>query len=347
MDKKDFNYFLPDDLIAQHPARERDASRLLCLDGNTGEVRHTVFSHVIDLIDPGDCLVINNTKVIPARLLGKIADKSTAAEILLLKRISGKSWETIVKPGKKLKAGTRIIFSSGKLEAVIRDILDDGNRIVDFEYDGIWEEILDAAGKIPLPPYIHRPLTPEDKERYQTVYAREPGSAAAPTAGLHFTRELMYQAEKKGINIAEVTLNVGLGTFRPVKTDRIEDHRMHSEFFSIDDRAAELINMTRTSGGRIIAVGTTSCRVLESVSGKDGSVVPGNGETDIFIYPGYCFKSVDAMITNFHLPESTLLMLVSAFAGRDNIMSAYAEAVEKRYRFFSFGDAMYITRRDI
>ncbi|MDD4326976.1 MAG: tRNA preQ1(34) S-adenosylmethionine ribosyltransferase-isomerase QueA [Eubacteriales bacterium] len=346
MDKKDFYYDLPEELIAQHPAVKRDASGLLVLDGNNGEISHRIFSDIKALVKAGDCLVINDTKVIPARLTGTLESKTAAVEILLLKRLGEKRWETIVKPGRRLKKGSRAVFIQGKLECIISEILEDGNRIVDFSYEGIWEEILEQAGKIPLPPYIHRQLCDEDSKRYQTVYARNPGSAAAPTAGLHFTDDLIDDLREAGTRIAKVTLHVGLGTFRPVKTERIEDHRMHSETYHIDDETASVINSTRASGGRVIAVGTTSCRVLESVSDDKGIVYPGSGETDIFIYPGYRFKAVDAMITNFHLPESTLIMLVSAFAGRENIMRAYSEAVEKRYRFFSFGDAMFLTRRE-
>ena len=289
---------------------------------------------------------MNNTKVIPARLTGHAEGKSSAVEVLLLKRLGERRWECIVRPGRKLREGSRAVFWDGRLECVISDVLADGNRVVDFEYEGIWEEVLESAGRIPLPPYIHRQLNSDDKARYQTVYAKEAGSAAAPTAGLHFTGELLDKIRGMGVCVAEVTLHVGLGTFRPVKAEKIEDHHMHTESYHIGEEAADMINRVKGSGGRVIAVGTTSCRVLESVAAADGTVTPGSGETDIFIYPGHRFSITDALITNFHLPGSTLIMLVSAFAGRENIMKAYAEAVKDNYRFFSFGDAMFITRRD-
>ncbi|MHB1453549.1 MAG: tRNA preQ1(34) S-adenosylmethionine ribosyltransferase-isomerase QueA [Saccharofermentanales bacterium] len=345
MNKNDYFYELPEPLIAQHPAARRDASRLMYLDGMSGDIRHLLFSDVAGLLRSGDCLVVNNTRVIPARLLGVRKDTGTPVEVLLLKRIAGDDWEVIVRPGRKLRAGHTAVFISDILECTVLNVKDDGNRIVRFKYPGIWEEILDQAGQIPLPPYIHAKLANEDRERYQTVYAKESGSAAAPTAGLHFTDELLLKLRGQGVRVAEVTLHVGLGTFRPVKTARIEDHIMHSEYYRIDAEAADTINSTVSEGGRIIGVGTTSCRVLESTMNQYGRICACEGETDIFIYPGYDFKILDALITNFHLPESTLIMLVSAFSGKENIFHAYEEAIRNEYRFFSFGDAMFLTRR--
>ena len=341
MKTSDFYYDLPERLIAQDPLLKRSDSRLMLLDKNTGEIEHSVFNKLPEYLKPGDCLVINNTKVIPARLIGKKEGTGGAVEILLLKRISDDVWETLVKPGKKLRTGARVSFGGGILKAEIMDVLEDGNRHVKFEYDGIFEEVLNELGEMPLPPYITHKL--EDKNRYQTVYAKYEGSAAAPTAGLHFTSELLETIKNMGINIASVTLHVGLGTFRPVKVNDVTKHHMHTEFYSVTREAADMINETKAKGGRIICVGTTSCRTVESCSDENGIVYPGQGNTDIFIYPGYKFKVLDALITNFHLPESTLLMLVSALAGKDNIMHAYEIAVKEEYRFFSFGDAMFIT----
>lgn len=341
MDVKDFYYDLPEELIAQDPLEDRSSSRLLVLNKNTGELEHKVFKDILEYLNPGDCLVINDTKVIPARLMGVKEDTGAAIEVLLLKRGADDIWECLVKPGRKARPGAVIVFGDGLLKGRIVDVVDDGNRLIQFEYDGIFEEILDKLGQMPLPPYITHAL--KDKNRYQTVYAKNEGSAAAPTAGLHFTNDLLKSIEEKGIHIARVTLHVGLGTFRPVKVDRIEEHHMHTEFYCIDDSEAEKINNARRNGGRIIAVGTTSCRTLESAATDDGYIPASSGDTDIFIYPGYRFKAVDCLITNFHLPESTLVMLVSALAGKDIIMNAYSEAVENRYRFFSFGDAMFIT----
>ena len=338
--KSDFYFDLPEELIAQTQLKDRSASRLLVLDKKTGEVQHKVFRDIVDMINPGDCLVINETKVLPARLIGARKDTGSRVEILLLKRNEDDTWETIVYPGKKARPGHVIEFGNGLLEAEIVKVLDDGNRIVKFRYEGIFEELLDKLGEMPLPPYIHEKL--EDKNRYQTVYAKNEGSAAAPTAGLHFTPELMDQLKNKGVNIARLTLHVGLGTFRPVKEDDIMDHKMHSEFYMIDKENADPINSTREKGGRIITVGTTSTRTLESIADENGHIEACSGWTDIFIYPGYKFKIVDNLITNFHLPESTLIMLVSALAGRENVLNAYKTAVEEKYRFFSFGDAMFI-----
>lgn len=340
MELKEFFYELPDELIAQDPLEDRASSRLLVLDKNTGEFEHKIFSDIIDYLNPGDCLVLNDTKVIPARLLGVKKDTQAAIEVLLLKRMENDTWECLVKPGKKARPGAVIEFGEGVLTGEIVDVVEDGNRLIRFTYDGIFEEILDRLGQMPLPPYITHKL--QDKNRYQTVYARHEGSAAAPTAGLHFTKELLQRIREKGVVIATVTLHVGLGTFRPVKVDKIETHHMHSEYFCIEQSEADKINMARQNGGRIISVGTTSCRTLESAALSDGTIPAACGDTDIFIYPGYKFKAIDCLITNFHLPESTLLMLVSALAGRDNIMAAYNEAVKERYRFFSFGDAMFI-----
>ena len=341
MDVKDFDYDLPEELIAQDPLEDRSSSRLMVLDKKTGEVSHHVFKEIVKYLRPGDCLVLNNTKVIPARLFGVKEGTMAKIEILLLKRRQNDVWETLVKPGKKAKPGTKIIFGDGLLTGEVIDVVDDGNRLIQFSYEGIFEEILDKLGQMPLPPYITHQL--KDKNRYQTVYAKYEGSAAAPTAGLHFTKELLNEIKEKGVEIANVTLHVGLGTFRPVKVENVLEHHMHSEFYDVEEEEAKKINECRKNGGRVIAVGTTSCRTLESVTGEDGIVKAGNGWTEIFIYPGYKFKAIDCLITNFHLPESTLLMLVSALAGRENIMAAYEEAVKEKYRFFSFGDAMFIT----
>ncbi|MDO5336066.1 MAG: tRNA preQ1(34) S-adenosylmethionine ribosyltransferase-isomerase QueA [Eubacteriales bacterium] len=340
MKTSDFYYDLPKELIAQDPLKDRSSSRLLHLNPATGEIEHTVFTHILDYLNPGDCLVINDTKVIPARLYGHKEDTGAVIELLLLKRREKDIWETLVKPGKKARPGAKIIFGDGILKGEILDIVDEGNRLIQFSYEGIFEEILDKLGEMPLPPYITHKL--QDKNRYQTVYAKNEGSAAAPTAGLHFTRELLEKVQEKGVKIAHVTLHVGLGTFRPVKVDDVEKHHMHSEFYVVEEEQARLINDTKKAGGRIISVGTTSCRTLESAAGEDGVLRAGSGWTDIFIYPGYHFKMIDGLITNFHLPESTLLMLVSALAGKEKIMKAYEEAVKERYRFFSFGDAMFI-----
>ena len=340
MDVAEFDYDLPKELIAQDPLQDRSSSRLLILDKETGAICHGVFTDILDELRPEDCLVINNTRVIPARLLGEREGTGGAVEVLLLRRESGDIWETLVKPGRKARPGQRISFGGGILTGEVIDIVDEGNRRIRFTYDGIFEEILDRLGEMPLPPYITHRLT--DAARYNTVYARFDGSAAAPTAGLHFTKELLQKIRERGTSVAEVTLHVGLGTFRPVKADKVEEHHMHSEHYEVSPAVADVINTARSRGGRVIAVGTTSCRTLETVTDEDGTVRPGSGETSIFIYPGYHFKAVDALITNFHLPKSTLMMLVSALAGRDNIMKAYGEAVKKRYRFFSFGDAMFI-----
>ncbi len=340
MKLEEFDYYLPEELIAQVPIKQRDMSRLMVLDKKEQKIENKVFKNIIDYLEPGDCLVRNNTKVIPARLYGK---KETGAnvEFVLLKRIEGDIWETIVKPGNKLKPGTKVIFGDGILIAEILDIMEGGTRKVKFSYEGIFNEILDKIGLMPLPPYIHESL--KEKNRYQTVYAKYDGSAAAPTAGLHFTDELLNEIEKKGINIANVTLHVGIGTFRPVKEENIEDHKMHTEHFYIKEEDAKKINEAKKNGKRVIAVGTTSCRVLETIADKNtGLVMPQEADTGIYIYPGYKFKCIDALITNFHLPKSTLLMLVSALAGKDFIMEAYKQAVEEKYRFFSFGDAMFI-----
>lgn len=340
MTKEDFNFYLPEELIAQDPLEDRSSSRLLVLDKETGELEHKVFKDIINYLNAGDCLVINNTKVIPARLIGEREGTGAKVEILLLKRKENDVWESLVRPGKKAKVGDRISFGDGLLIGEIAKVVDEGNRLVKFYYEGIFEEILDRLGQMPLPPYITHQL--EDKNRYQTVYAKYEGSAAAPTAGLHFTKELLEQIAAKGVTIANVTLHVGLGTFRPVKVDNILEHHMHSEFYHIEEEEAEKINNTKKNGGRVICVGTTSCRTVESAAGEDGMVKPGSGNTEIFIYPGYKFKVLDALITNFHLPESTLIMLVSALAGREHVLHAYDVAVKERYRFFSFGDAMLI-----
>ena len=340
MNLHDFYYELPQELIAQDPLEDRSGSRLLILDRETGKREHHIFREIIDQLHPGDCLVVNNTKVIPARLIGSREGTGGTVEVLLLKRGEDDVWETLVKPGKKARPGAKILFGDGILTGEVLEVVEDGNRKIRFRYDGIFEEILDRLGQMPLPPYITHQL--KDKNRYQTVYAKHDGSAAAPTAGLHFTPELLQAIRDRGVRIAHVTLHVGLGTFRPVKAEQIEDHHMHSEFYMVEEEQARLINRTKAEGGRIIAVGTTSCRTLESAAGPDGMLQAGSGWTDIFIYPGYEFRLVDCLITNFHLPESTLMMLVSALAGRERIMAAYEEAVKERYRFFSFGDAMFI-----
>jgi S-adenosylmethionine:tRNA ribosyltransferase-isomerase len=340
MKTADFDYDLPQELIAQDPLEQRDSSRLLILDKETGERTHKIFHDIIDYLHEGDCLVINNTKVIPARLIGEREGTGGKVEVLLLKRRSDNVWETLVKPGKKARPGMRLSFGDGLLHAEVQEVVDEGNRLIRFEYEGIFEEILDQLGQMPLPPYITHQL--KDKNRYQTVYAKYEGSAAAPTAGLHFTEELLEQIRAKGVKIARVTLHVGLGTFRPVKVEDVTEHHMHTEFYHVSEEAADIINETKKQGGRVICVGTTSCRTIESAADDQGIVHATEGDTDIFIYPGYQFKVLDCLITNFHLPESTLLMLVSALAGKENIMAAYREAVEMRYRFFSFGDAMFI-----
>ncbi len=340
MKRKDFGYELPEELIAQTPLLKRSDSRLLVLDKISGATKHRVFRDVLDYLEAGDCLVINDTKVIPARLIGTKEGTNAKIEILLLKRREDDLWETLVKPGKKARPGTKVHFGEGVLTAEVVDIVEEGNRLVRFDYQGIFEEILDRLGQMPLPPYITRQL--EDKDRYQTVYAKHSGSAAAPTAGLHFTPELLKKIEEKKVEVVAVTLHVGLGTFRPVKTDEITDHHMHAEFFSIDESAAEKINRAKEAGKRVICVGTTSCRTVESAADDAGRIKALSGWTDIFIYPGYQFKILDGLITNFHLPESTLIMLVSALAGREHVLAAYEEAVKERYRFFSFGDAMLI-----
>lgn len=340
MKTSDFYYDLPEELIAQDPLPDRSSSRLMHLDKQTGEIVHTNFRHVLDYLNPGDCLVINDTRVIPARLYGSKVGTNAGIEILLLKRKENNIWETLVKPGKKAKPGTKISFGDGLLIGEVLDVVEEGNRLIQFSYEGIFEEILDQLGEMPLPPYITHKL--QDKERYQTVYAKHEGSAAAPTAGLHFTKELLEQIEEKGVKIAHVTLHVGLGTFRPVKVDDVEKHHMHSEFYVVEEDQAAMINEAKRTGHRVIAVGTTSCRTLESAADENSMLQAKSGWTEIFIYPGYEFKIIDALITNFHLPESTLLMLVSALAGKEHILRAYEEAVKERYRFFSFGDAMMI-----
>lgn len=336
----DFTYELPRELIAQEPLKERDSSRLLVLNRETREIRHETFREVPGHLNSGDCLVLNDTRVLPARLLGSREDTGGRIEFVLLKRLDADVWEVILKPGRRAKPGARFVFGEGMLKAEITGLAEEGNRIVRFEYEGIFEQILDKVGIMPLPPYITKTL--EDSERYQTVYSKYKGSAAAPTAGLHFTEKMLGDLENKGVRIAYVTLHVGLGTFRPVKVENIETHKMHAEFYTIGEKAASLINETRENGGKVVAVGTTSCRVLETAADEKGRIRAGEGWTNIFIYPGYSFKAIDALITNFHLPESTLIMLVSAFAGRENVMEAYRQAVESKYRFFSFGDAMMI-----
>ena len=343
MDLHDFYYDLPEELIAQDPLSDRSSSRLMVLDKNTGAIEHKIFRDITEYLKPGDCLVINDTKVIPARLIGEKEGTGAAIEVLLLKRLEDRqdTWEVLVKPGKKCKVGAKIVFGGGKLKGEIIDIVEEGNRLIQFTYDGIFEEILDELGQMPLPPYITHKL--QDKNRYQTVYAKHEGSAAAPTAGLHFTPELLKRLEDKGVIIANVTLHVGIGTFRPVKEDTVENHEMHSEHYYIKQEDAEKINNAKKEGRRVIAVGTTSCRVLETIADENGIVKETEGDTKIFIYPGYKFKCLDGLITNFHLPQSTLLMLVSALAGKEYIMKAYKEAVKEKYRFFSFGDAMFIS----
>ena len=340
MKTSDFYYDLPQELIAQDPLEDRSSSRLLHLSMKDGSVEHRHFTDILDYLKEGDCLVVNDTRVIPARLYGHKEETGALIEILLLKRKENDIWECLVKPGKKARPGAKIVFGDGILKGEIIDVVEEGNRLIQFQYEGIFEEILDQLGEMPLPPYITHKL--QDKNRYQTVYAKNDGSAAAPTAGLHFTQELLQKVQEKGVKIAHVTLHVGLGTFRPVKVDDVENHHMHSEFYVVEEDQAKLINDTKKQGGRVISVGTTSCRTLESATGEDGVLRAGSGWTEIFIYPGYQFKMIDGLITNFHLPESTLMMLVSALAGKDRIMAAYEEAVKERYRFFSFGDAMFI-----
>lgn len=340
MNVKDYDYDLPEELIAQDPLEDRSSSRLMVLDRQTGDVEHRHFTDILEYLHPGDCLVINNTKVIPARLFGVKEDTQAKIEVLLLKRKENDIWETLVKPGKKAKPGTKLVFGDGLLTAEVVDVVEEGNRLIQFHYDGIFEEILDQLGQMPLPPYITHQL--KDKNRYQTVYAKYDGSAAAPTAGLHFTKELLQKVKDMGVDIAEVTLHVGLGTFRPVKVENVLDHHMHSEFYMVSQEAADKINRAKESGHRVIAVGTTSTRTLEAAADENGRLHATSGWTEIFIYPGYQFKVIDALITNFHLPQSTLVMLVSALAGREHVLHAYETAVKERYRFFSFGDAMLI-----
>ena len=340
MKRQDFYYELPQELIAQDPLEDRSSSRLLVLDKKTGDIQHHIFRELVNYLHPGDCLVINDTKVIPARLIGAKEETGAKIEVLLLKRGQNDVWETLVKPGRKAKPGTRISFGDGLLKGEVIDVVDEVNRLIRFEYEGIVEEILDRLGQMPLPPYITHQL--RDKDRYNTVYAAHSGSAAAPTAGLHFTPELLEEIGRKGVDIARVTLHVGLGTFRPVKVEEVENHHMHSEFYMIDEEAAEKINRAKEQGGRVICVGTTSCRTVESAADEEGRLKACSGWTEIFIYPGYQFKVLDGLITNFHLPESTLIMLVSALAGREHVLDAYEEAVKERYRFFSFGDAMLV-----
>lgn len=340
MNVKDYDYDLPEELIAQDPLEDRSSSRLMVLDRQTGDVEHRHFTDILEYLHPGDCLVINNTRVIPARLFGVKEDTQAKIEVLLLKRKENDIWETLVKPGKKAKPGTKLVFGDGLLTAEVVDVVEEGNRLIQFHYDGIFEEILDQLGQMPLPPYITHQL--KDKNRYQTVYAKYDGSAAAPTAGLHFTKELLQKVKDMGVDIAEVTLHVGLGTFRPVKVENVLDHHMHSEFYMVSQEAADKINRAKESGHRVIAVGTTSTRTLEAAADENGRLHETSGWTEIFIYPGYQFKVIDALITNFHLPQSTLVMLVSALAGREHVLHAYETAVKERYRFFSFGDAMLI-----
>ena len=340
MKTSDFDFYLPGELIAQHPLEKRDYSRLMVLDKATGEIEHKHFYDVLDYLNEGDTLVLNNTRVMPARLIGEKVESGGKIEFLLLKRIEGDKWECLAKPGKRAKIGTEFTFGSGKLKCKVVDIVEEGNRIIEFSYDGIFEQVLDELGEMPLPPYITERL--DDRERYQTVYSKEQGSAAAPTAGLHFTKELLEKVKEKGVNIAYVTLHVGLGTFRPVKVDDVNEHVMHSEFYQLDEENANIINETKKRGNKIISVGTTSTRTLETIGDENGFVKAQSGWTNIFIYPGYKFKVVDNLITNFHLPESTLIMLVSALAGKEKVMNAYNEAVKERYRFFSFGDSMII-----
>ena len=340
MKKEDFYFDLPEELIAQDPLEDRSGSRLLVLDKETGETEHHIFREIVNYLNPGDCLVINDTKVIPARLIGEKEGTGAKVEVLLLKRKENDIWETLVKPGRKMKPGARLVFGNGLLKAEVIGVVEEGNRLIRFEYEGIFEEILDQLGQMPLPPYITHQL--EDKNRYHTVYAKHSGSAAAPTAGLHFTPELLDEIKEKGVEIAHVTLHVGLGTFRPVKVENIQEHHMHSEFYRIEQSEADKINRAKEEGHRVICVGTTSCRTVESAADENGRLRECSGWTEIFIYPGYKFKVLDALITNFHLPESTLIMLVSALAGREHVLAAYEEAIRERYRFFSFGDAMFI-----
>ena len=340
MKVSDFDFYLPEELIAQHPLEKRDTSRLMVLDKKTGEIEHKIFKDIIDYLNEGDTLVLNNTRVMPARLIGEKENTGGKIEFLLLRRLEGDKWECLAKPGKTAKPGRRFTFGDGKLKCEVLEVLETGNRVIEFEYDGIFEEVLDSLGEMPLPPYIHERL--EDSERYQTVYSKEKGSAAAPTAGLHFTEELLEQIKAKGVNIAYVTLHVGLGTFRPVKAETIDEHVMHSEFYQVSEETARIVNETKDRGGKIISVGTTSTRTLETIGDENGRIKECSGWTNIFIYPGYKFKVVDRLITNFHLPESTLIMLVSTLAGKDHVLNAYNEAVKERYRFFSFGDAMFI-----
>lgn len=340
MKASDFDFYLPEELIAQHPLEKRDQSRLMILDKQTGEIEHKKFYDIIDYLNKGDTLVLNNTRVLPARLIGSKEQTGGKIEFLLLKRIDKDTWECLAKPGKSARVGRRFTFGEGKLKAEVIDVLEDGNRIIRFEYEGIFEEVLDALGEMPLPPYIHEKL--EDKERYQTVYSKEEGSAAAPTAGLHFTKELLKKIEEKGVNVVYLTLHVGLGTFRPVQVENVEEHQMHSEYYSLSKESAEIINATKERGNKVISVGTTSTRTLETIADENGRVREASGWTSIFIYPGYKFKIVDRLITNFHLPESTLIMLVSTLAGKEHVLNAYNEAVKEKYRFFSFGDAMFI-----
>ncbi len=341
MKTSDFYFDLPEELIAQDPLEDRSSSRLLMIDKSTGETKHEIFKNITEYLKPGDCLVLNNTRVLPARLMGVKEDTGATIEVLLLKRRENDIWETLVKPGKKARPGARIVFGDGLLKAEVLDVVEEGNRLIQFQYDGIFEEVLDHLGEMPLPPYITHKL--QDKNRYQTVYAKYDGSAAAPTAGLHFTNELLAEIEAKGVKIAYVTLHVGLGTFRPVKVDNVLEHHMHSEYYQVSQEAADIINETKENGGRVICVGTTSCRTIESAADENGRLKECCDNTEIFIYPGYRFKVLDCLITNFHLPESTLVMLVSALAGRENVLAAYEEAVKERYRFFSFGDACFVT----
>lgn len=340
MKTSDFYYDLPKELIAQDPLEDRSSSRLMILNSKTGDIKCGVFTDIIDYLHEGDCLVLNDTKVIPARLFGTKTDTGANVEVFLLKRKGDNVWETLVRPGKKLRPGAKVSFGDGRLKCEILEVVEEGNRLVRFEFDGIFEEILDELGQMPLPPYITHEL--KDRDRYQTVYAKNEGSAAAPTAGLHFTKELLSKVEEKGVKIAYVTLHVGLGTFRPVKVEDVNEHHMHSEWYEVSKEAADIINSTKANGGRVICVGTTSCRTIESSSSSKNVINVGSGNTEIFIYPGYEFKLLDGLITNFHLPESTLLMLVSALAGKENVMNAYKKAIEEKFRFFSFGDAMFI-----
>ena len=342
MKVSDFDFYLPEELIAQHPLEKRDSSRLMVIDKKTGEIEHKHFHDIIDYLNEGDTIVLNNTRVMPARLIGEKVETGGKIEFLLLKRLEGDKWECLAKPGKRAKIGQKFTFGEGKLTCTVVDIVEEGNRIIEFSYEGIFEEVLDQLGEMPLPPYITEKL--EDKERYQTVYSKEKGSAAAPTAGLHFTEDLLSKIKAKGVNIAYLTLHVGLGTFRPVKVEDINDHTMHSEYYHLDKENADLINETKKRGNKVISVGTTSTRTLETISDENGFVREQSGWTDIFIYPGYKYKVVDNLITNFHLPESTLIMLVSALAGKENVMNAYKEAVNEKYRFFSFGDSMFINK---